>query len=288
MRIYTPAGDLPFQRFTFPDGQRHFALQAVDLDDWRYVTIETAIRNGDELLDVLLARDALAMSGYIVSLDIRYLLAARMDRRIDVRQPATLELVAKVLNAAGFRRVRILDPHSPVALTLLGAAPVYPVHAVSCVLSHYSAADSVIISPDFGASLRVGQLVALATDEPYRIVQGVKHRVPQTGRLYGFDLEDNSAVDGKHCLIVDDICDGGGTFAGLADVLRARGARSVALYVTHGIFSKGGAIPGVDTIYTTDSYQALDTMPVGPIVIKVSMQTAEAPPQERHICSSAS
>lgn len=55
-------------------------------------------------------------------------------------------------------------------------------------------------------------------------------------------------------LIVDDICDGGGTFVGLAKELRAAGATRVYLYVTHGIFSKRLPLEGIDHVYTTDSF----------------------------------
>ena len=58
-------------------------------------------------------------------------------------------------------------------------------------------------------------------------------------------------------LIVDDLCDAGGTFIGSAQVLRDAGARSVSLYVTHGVFSKGVENllnNGIDAIYTTTSF----------------------------------
>lgn len=279
MRIYTPAGPLAFRQFAFPDGQRHFELQSWD-QDFREATIEARIAHGDDLLDVLLAQDALSMHGYAVSLDIRYLLGARMDRRINSRQPFTLSVIARILNGAGFRRVRVLDPHSDVALTLLGATAVYPVHAVSCVLAHYRQADTVIVAPDKGATARVRTLLVRA-DWPARIVQGLKIRHPQTGELTGFEVEDASAVRSKTCVILDDICDGGGTFSGLARVLDEAGAVGIDLFVTHGIFSKGGTVPGIRTIFTTDSYQSIERMPVGPIVMHVDMDKAGIPPKER-------
>ena len=61
-------------------------------------------------------------------------------------------------------------------------------------------------------------------------------------------------VKGKKCLIVDDICDGGGTFVGSAKLLIEAGADRVDLYVTHGIFSKGIPIHCIDHVWTTNSY----------------------------------
>ena len=60
------------------------------------------------------------------------------------------------------------------------------------------------------------------------------------------------------CFIVDDICDGGGTFAGTARMLKGKGAAKVVLIVSHGIFSKGIKIDFVDDIYTTDSYRQIE------------------------------
>ena len=65
-----------------------------------------------------------------------------------------------------------------------------------------------------------------------------------------------ATVAGKDVLIADDLCDAGGTFIGSAAVLRAAGARSVSLYVTHGLFSRGVAAllqQGIDHIWTTTS-----------------------------------
>ena len=69
-------------------------------------------------------------------------------------------------------------------------------------------------------------------------------------------MADATRVRDKVCLILDDICDGGGTFTGLSHVLRGTyGARAVDLFVTHGIFSKGLPLDGIRAVHTTDSYR---------------------------------
>jgi ribose-phosphate pyrophosphokinase len=102
-----------------------------------------------------------------------------------------------------------------------------------------------------------------------------KKRDPETGKLDGFSIYDydpNPNSNGTELLIVDDICDGGGTFVGLAKKLREAGAKKVHLFVTHGIFSKGVPLEGIDTIYTTDSFQP-DTYGFNKVVcIPVSMK----------------
>ncbi len=109
-----------------------------------------------------------------------------------------------------------------------------------------------IIAPDKGAIERATH-VALATHLP--LFRAEKHRNPDTGKLSGFSCE--PLPDEGKFLVVDDICDGGGTFAGLAEATGLPKER-LGLYVSHGVFS-GYAYRLLDhfgEIWTTDS---LDT-----------------------------
>lgn len=253
MRIYTTAGDLPFRLFTFPDGQPHFELLAKD--EWHSATIEAAITSPAALVDVLLAKETLDASGYVTSLDLRYLMGGRMDRRISQKQPHTLAVIGRTLALAGFYRVRVLDPHSDATLTAINAEAVYPLPVIAALLQAADPAQTVVIAPDAGATPRVDRILqSLGYADRFRVVHGIKHRDSQTGALSGFGVQDASAVDGKECLILDDICDGGGTFIGLAEQLHAAGARHVDLFVTHGIFSKGVPLKGIRFVHSTDSF----------------------------------
>jgi ribose-phosphate pyrophosphokinase len=105
-----------------------------------------------------------------------------------------------------------------------------------------------VIAPDKGAHDRAEQMAdALGLDVTY----GSKVRDVATGRLSDFEI---TVEPGKHYLVVDDICDGGGTFIGLGEKIREQGAFA-DLYVTHGIFSKGTTeLKKIyKNIYTTDS-----------------------------------
>lgn len=255
MRIYTRAGDLAFKTFTFPDGQPHFILETYERE-FQSVVIETAIKSPSDLFLVLMASDVLRQHGYSeVSLDIRYLMGARMDRAIDSMQPFSLQLVARFLNGGGFTKVRILDVHSEVATRLIrNSSNVLPHNVVHQVVTTLGGFGNVTcVSPDAGAIPRVEALTT-----PYGFVRCLKIRDPKDGKLSGFKVGDynpNPNAQGENVLIVDDICDGGGTFVGLAKELRKAGAKKVYLYVTHGIFSKGlEALEGIDKIFTTNSY----------------------------------
>ena len=86
------------------------------------------------------------------------------------------------------------------------------------------------------------------------VVECMKERDVKTGALLSFKTTVTD-LSGQTCFIVDDICDGGGTFAGTAKMLKEKGAVKVVLIVSHGIFSKGSIIDSVDEIYTTDSFK---------------------------------
>lgn len=269
--VYSALGAIPFTWMTFPDGQRHCTLELREAraEALAGATIEARIATVDDLFDVLLVKDVLDANGFQTNLDIRYLLGARMDRRIDHRQPHTLQIVARLIRQAGFRRIRVLDPHSIATTALLGAEPVYPVAAVDQVLQEYDPVRTLVVAPDLGASERVGRLVNLR----FPIVQGLKHRDTQSGRLSGFEVRDGSQVKGRRCLILDDICDGGGTFVGLGEKLRDLGASAVDLFVTHGLFTKGLPLDGIDKLFTTDSYT--DPHLSHAVVIPVRMRDAQ-------------
>ena len=274
MRIYTKAGDLAFSTFTFPDGQPHFKLETYERD-FSSVTIETSIKSPSDLFLVLLACDTCRSMGYTeLWLDIRYLLGARMDRAIDSLQPFTLGTIARIINSCGFTKVRILDVHSDVATRLIrNSVNILPHRVVTQVLQ--TCGPSALVCPDAGA---IPRLTAFYNIVGMRnTVYCNKKRDSETGSLSGFSLlnyNPNPNADGQEVLIVDDICDGGGTFVGLAKELRKAGAKKVYLYVTHGIFSKGLPLEGIDHIYTTNTYE---TAPLGTpspnlTVIPVSMK----------------
>jgi ribose-phosphate pyrophosphokinase len=269
MQIYTKAGSLAFYQFTFPDGQRHFKLETHERDH-NEVTIETALTSAQDLFDVLLATDVLHNYGYTVNLDVRYMLGARMDRSIDCDQPFTLRTIARVLNSQWYNKVRVLDAHSDRTIKLLyHAYNVLPYGAVKQVYEELG--RPLIVIPDAGAEERVNHFnrAIQFADAP---VQCRKHRDMATGALSGFSIEDPSRVEGRTCLILDDICDGGGTFVGLSGKLKEAGANDVYLFVTHAIMSKGVRLAGIKRVYATNSLWDSLYAPPEITIIPISMK----------------
>jgi ribose-phosphate pyrophosphokinase len=272
--------DFSFKTFVFPDGQPHikidvgFGMSDVgtiqpksDIPNPKYtegVEIITRIANPTDLFMVLLAKDALEASGFErFDLHIVYLMAARMDRLMTEGEPFSLRIVAAMLNQANFRRISIFDPHSDVstALILRSKAIGNEAFVKNCIEHFYQnnpQDDYALISPDAGALKKIYK-VAQFVDAP-SVVECSKMRDVKTGHLSGFS-SNIMDFEGKTCFIVDDICDGGGTFIGLAALLKSRNAGKIVLVVSHGIFSKGFDLAGIDAIYCTDSFKNFDNLP---------------------------
>lgn len=267
IKVTGASGEIPVKRFNFPDGQVHVQVGPYSDKYDDVLEIRTAIIDGNDLLATLLTVDALRSAGASkIDLFITYMLAARMDRRIAAGQPFTLEVVAKVLTLGNFRKITVLDPHSPVTCQRLGAEGILPIKSVKEVLrilDWQPDQDVGLVAPDAGSVERVTSYAyACGGDKgSFRITKCLKHRDSQTGALSGFVLANPEERVPERVLICDDILDAGGTFSGVAKLLKDAGAKQVNLYITHGIFSKGDRIANIDRIFTTDSYKHASLYP---------------------------
>ncbi len=265
--------DIPFKHFVFPDGQPHLKLMLEEKSptggfrgqNTEGVTILTRLANPSDLFTVLIAKDALEASGFSpISLTISYLMAARMDRQMTEGEPFSLRVVSTLLNQAGFKSISIFDPHSDVstALLLRSKAIGNEVFVKDCIAdfrkNQGEKEDYYLVSPDAGALKKIHK-VAQYVQAP-RVAECMKMRDVKTGQLSGFKTME-SDFDRKTCFIVDDICDGGGTFIGLAALLKQHNAGKIVLIVSHGIFSKGFDLAHIDAIYTTNSFKDFDILP---------------------------
>lgn len=265
--IYPEQSDLLFKPMVFPDGQPHLKLDmasAAKLHRDAPLRILARITGANDLLLVLLAKNTLDYLEFThIELHISYLLAARMDRVMLEGEPFSLKVVAAMLNQAQFRKIKIFDPHSEVATALIDRSYAVTNHlfvkeALADYFDRHQPYSYCLVSPDAGALKKIHKLAQyLEVDD---VVECMKERDLKTGALTNFQTATES-LEGQICFIVDDICDGGGTFAGTAKMLREKQAGKIVLIVSHGIFSKGLHIEHIDAVYTTDSYKEL-AMPV--------------------------
>ena len=191
-------------------------------------------------------------------LELAWLPWARQDRHMVNGDSFALKVFANQLNTLNFNKVLLLDPHSDAAAAAINNSVV--IAQETCLMKSENLRQAIstgklmLVAPDAGALKKIHNVAKASGARDYAIL--TKERDVATGNLTGFSLVSGN-VAGKDMLIVDDLCDAGGTFIGSAQVLRDAGARSVSLYVTHGVFSKGVENllnNGIDAIYTTTSF----------------------------------
>jgi ribose-phosphate pyrophosphokinase len=174
-----------------------------------------------------------------VVLFIPYFPGARQDRRNGGGDGLfALKYYADIVNSIGFDKVVVVDPHSEVTPALINNCKVWTAGTVFSLYYERGGIDDYlnvyagVIAPDAGATKRAYDVAETLGIK--KVYQAWKHRDIRTGALQGFGIE--PIPNGKY-LMVDDICDGGGTFVGLDNILPQK--VNCDLYVTHGIFSKG-------------------------------------------------
>lgn len=227
------------------------------------VKIISRIANANDLLLILFAKNTLDYLEFLhIDPHISYLLTARMDRVMLDGEPFSLKVIAGILNLAQFKKINIFDPHSEVTTALIDRSYTVTNHqfvkdALNDYFSKNGQPNFCIVSPDAGALKKIHKLAQFLQVDA--VVECMKERDLKTGALTDFKTT-TTDLTGQTCFIIDDICDGGGTFAGTAKMLKGKGADKVLLIVSHGIFSKGLNIAFVDNIYTTNSYKPLENI----------------------------
>ncbi|SIE04637.1 phosphoribosyltransferase family protein [Mycobacteroides abscessus] len=212
--------------------------------------------------------------------------------RGDKDTPCPAHTNARLAALSGITGIITIDPHSPVWLdTLRAVNPTVAVHVIDMsdvVAAAVDAGDYLgVIGPDAG-SLRRASTVAAQLELPVSVAD--KKRDPATGQLLGYNAPAEVKDRPGRYLVVDDICDGGGTFALLAQGLGA--GFELDLWITHGGFTKGTDVltDNYRSIHTTDSLRsavaaavtspegaAVQIHPLGRYVLDVLHNISEEP-----------
>ena len=224
-----------------------------------YIIQPTSNPANDNLMELLIMADALRRSSADrISAVIPYFGYARQDRRAKARTPITAKLVANMITEAGIDRVLTLDLHAAqiqgffdIPVDNLYASPIFALD----IEHHFKdkMSDIMVISPDVGGVARAREL-AKRIDAPLAIVD---KRREKAGEVAEMTVIGN--VEGKVCIIVDDIADTAGTLCKAADLLMKSVAKEVHSYITHGVLSKGAvarvAGSAMKSLVITDSIE---------------------------------
>ncbi len=203
----------------------------------------TSAPANENLMELMITLDALKRaSARRITVVMPYFGYARQDRKPGPRTPITAKLVANLITTAGANRVLTVDLHAgqiqgffDIPLDHLYARPVI----VSDIKTQFPDKDNVmVVSPDVGGVVRARSLAGrLGAD--LAIVDKRRERANQSEVMNII-----GEVDGRDCILFDDIVDTAGTLCNAADALLAKGAKSVSAYVTHGVLSG----PAIDRV----------------------------------------
>lgn len=264
---FTGKKEIEFQSFIFSGGEPHIKIKP-DFDVSETVTITHRINSFNDFGLLLLAVDALKrMEVKLINLFIPYFPGARQDRVMIAGEPLSVKVYADILNGLELNKIIIFDAHSEVTPALLDNCEVISNHAFIADVLKKIGNKVKLISPDGGALKKIYKVSEFLGG--IDVVECSKSRDVKTGKLSGFKVYDDN-LQGMDCLIVDDICDGGGTFIGLAEELKNKNAGKLYLAVSHGIFNKGfEAMSSFERIFTTDSFREFDEEMVEVVKLKM-------------------
>lgn len=230
-----------------------------------YLHYETRVESSDDIMELLLLKDAVDRECLRNNwqprqvLHIPYLPYSRQDRVSRYGEPFSLKVIGNLINSMKFDEVITLDVHSDVAggvidnFTNKSAGEYINRHLEEMDEGYYD----YVVAPDLGYSKKIHQFEHIFKPHNIRILQAYKMRDPETKKVLGAGISNfDTAKVGSRALILDDICEDGQTKVAVANALRKKGVRHVDVFVSHGIFVNGlePLKPAVDDCYSTDSF----------------------------------
>jgi ribose-phosphate pyrophosphokinase len=247
----------------FADMEIHVEVQENVRGEDVFVIQSTSFPANDNLMELLITLDALRRSSARrITAVIPYFGYARQDRRTSARTPISAKLVANLITEAGANRVLTVDLHAgqiqgffDIPVDNLYGAPLF----ARDIKERFAQRDIMMVSPDVGGVARA-RAIASRLDVDLAIIDKRRERagVSEVMNVIG-------DVEGRNCILIDDIVDSGGTFVNAAEALLKHGAASASAYVTHGVLS-GRALDRIEaspieTLTITDSIRLTTLRP---------------------------
>jgi len=228
----------------FSDGEVQISIEESIRGCDVFIVQSTSAPVNEHLMELLIMIDAVKRaSAKTVNVVIPYYGYARQDRKAKAREPITAKLVANLLETAGATRVIVLDLHAPqiqgffdILIDHLMAVPLLSEYFLS---KNYSPDELVIVSPDHGGVTRARKM-AERLKAPIAIID---KRRPKPNVAEVMNIVGN--IEGKVCILIDDIIDTAGTITLGANALMQNGAREVYACCSHPVLS-GPAIERIE------------------------------------------
>ena len=228
-----------------------------------FIIQSTSYPANDNLMELLIITDALRRaSAKRITAVVPYFGYARQDRKPGPRTPISAKLVANLITTAGANRVLSVDLHADqiqgffdIPTDNLYGAPVMSAD----IQARFPRENLMVVSPDVGGVVRARALAKRLDNAPLAIVDKRRERAGESEVMNII-----GDVEGRFCVLIDDMVDSAGTLCNAAGALKAAGALGVVAYCTHGVLS-GGAIARVEgsaltELVVTDSILGPETM----------------------------
>nr|WP_280636294.1 ribose-phosphate pyrophosphokinase [Endozoicomonas sp. G2_1] len=263
-RLYISLGDAKVGSFS--DGEISVEITENVRGADVFIIQSTCAPTNDNLMELIVMVDALrrASAGRITAV-MPYFGYARQDRRVrSARVPITAKVVADFLSSVGVDRVLTVDLHAEQIQGFFDV-PVDNVFGTPILLEDMlekNLDNPVVVSPDIGGVVRARAVAKLLDDADLAIIdkRRPKANVAQVMHIIG-------DVEGRDCIIVDDMIDTGGTLAKAAEALKQHGAKNVYAYATHPVLSGNAAQNLKDSVI--DEVIVTDSIPLSPEIKKL-------------------
>jgi ribose-phosphate pyrophosphokinase len=251
-----------------------------------FVIQSTSYPANDHLMELLIIMDAARRaSARRITAVLPYFGYARQDRKPGPRTPISAKLVANLITRAGADRVLTLDLHAGQIQGFFDIPTdnLYSVPVITRdIQTHNDTKNVVVVSPDVGGVVRARAL-AKRIDAQLAIVDKRRER-PGESEVMNII----GTVEGRDCILFDDIIDSGGTLCNAAEALMEKRAASVRAYITHGVLS-GGAVARITSskireLVITDSIEPtaavtaapnIRVIPIGTLIGEAIQRTAQ-------------
>lgn len=222
---------------TFSDGEISVDINETVRGNDVFIVQSTSSPVNNNLMELLIMIDAFkrASAGRITAV-MPYYGYARQDRKVKSRDPITAKLVADLLTAAGAHRILTMDLHAAqiqgyfnIPVDHLLGGPILAEHFISKGLADQE--DVVVVSPDLGSVTRARKFA----DNLHAPIAIIDKRRPKANVSEIMNIIGD--IEGKRCILIDDMIDTAGTISNAANALRDLGAKNVYACCTHGVLS---------------------------------------------------
>lgn len=250
-----------YELTVFPDGEPHIKLEEIDRK--KEYRIVCRITNPSELFVLAQVGHILKRQDVIFDIVITYLMSMRMDRVISFNEAFTLQIVAGIINALGAEKVYVFEAHSERVFKEIFNSRSFDPLKNTTEFSNFEREfilnrDNAICFPDHGAFCRYGSMVSpLVKTLCMKKVRDLENK----GIIKSMELEDYIEGDVSVITIIDDLCDGGGTFCWASSILREKFPNAkIQIFVKHLVNPVGlkKLAETFDAVYITNSYKDWD------------------------------